>query len=278
MNIELFYPKNKKLQKYIEFFYVLTHSGNDKKDTSYLAFPNINPIVTILLNAEAIIRSENEVIIKHSNNSKLESSLVTNLDRPICFQYKGMVKEVTICFKPLGLNAFVKNNLNLYATDVFNKTFIPFSDYKKSMIKILSNINNRDIASNLEKYWLSKVMNFDHPFLNEIVSSLINNPEQSISSLSKEYKISNKTLIKHFKMHLCKSPSHFRKILRFRKTLNEKLNTNEKLTLTKLSYDANYFDQAHMIHDFRSLVGLSPKKFFNNLTTLKENKLNWMFI
>lgn len=278
MDIELFIPKSKKLQKYIEFFYILNHSGEEKQNTSYFAFPNINKIVTIILNAETIVKSDHEVIIQHSKNSVIESSLVANLDGPICFQYKGNIKEITICFKPLGLNAFIQNDLDVYGKDVFNKRFIPFPDYKKSMIKILSNKDNKVMATDLEMYWLSKVKSFDHPFLNEVIASLINNPEQSISSLSEKHKISNKTLIKHFKKHLCISPSNFRKIVRFRKTLNEKLDTKERLNLTRLSYGANYFDQAHMIHDFKSLTGLSPKRFFSNLTTLEENQINWMFI
>jgi len=274
MKIKIFQPQNKALQKYIKCFYILTHSESDE-NISYLTFPSTFSIVTTLLNAENIV-IPNKIITKFTANNILETSLVCRFNKPICFQYEGKIREVCIYFKPLGLNAFLKKPLETYSKGNFN-SFIPFIDYQSSMETILP-MNNKDLISNLEKYWLEKVIGFEHYFLNDAVDSLINNPNQTTIKLAKKYNISQKTLISHFKKHLCKTPSEFKKILRFRKALTVKTKDDTITKLTELSYISNFFDQSHMINDFKSLTGFTPKIFFKNLSVLGDNKINWIFI
>ena len=40
---------------------------------------------------------------------------------------------------------------------------------------------------------------------------------------------------------------------------------NPDVSLTQLSYDYGYFDQAHFINDFKKVCGVKPLQFFNNL-------------
>ncbi len=275
MKVELYKPQNEKLQKYIECFYTLTHSKREEK-VSYLTFPSTFSIVAIVHNAENTITSE-KVITKFCLDKSLETSLVCRFNKPICFQYEGEIKEVCIYFKPLGLNAFLKNPLETYSKGNFD-SFNPFIGYQSSMETILSLKDNNDLISNLEKYWLEKLIGFEHYFLSDAVNNLIENPNQTTSSLAEKYNISQRTLIKHFKRHLCKTPSEFKKIVRFRKALSEKKKSNEITKLTELSYISNFFDQSHMINDFKSLTGLTPKSFFKNLSALEKNNINWIFV
>jgi AraC-like DNA-binding protein len=48
--------------------------------------------------------------------------------------------------------------------------------------------------------------------------------------------------------------------------------------LTTIAYAANYFDQAHMTKEFKSITGKSPKDFFKNLTTMEQGQINWSFV
>ena len=79
-------------------------------------------------------------------------------------------------------------------------------------------------------------------------------------------------------MHLCKSPSDFKKIHRFREALKSKKDKKNSPTLTALSYDMLFYDQSHLIKDFKSLTGLPPKNFFKNLTSHDDGKINWLFL
>ena len=105
MNIQLFRPKNIILQNFIEYFYVLTRQA-DEEPTTYLTFPNIYSMVSISRNA--IIKSEgNKVTVNFSSDNLLVSGLAVRYKKPLLIEYAGAANEITICFKPLGLNAFL---------------------------------------------------------------------------------------------------------------------------------------------------------------------------
>lgn len=270
MNVEIFKPTNKKLQKYIECYYILNHFKGKHK-TAYLTFPSMFSIASVVSNAN-ITQIENKIAVSQSSKQNFISDLVTKFTSPLLIQYEGNIKEITIYFKPLGINAFLENNLKTY--DNKNQfDFLPFSDYKKNMLNILSLKSKKEMIDGLEKYWLGKLRGFQNIKLQNCVNSIIENPELSISTVAKNNNISHKSLIQNFKKHLCKTPSEFKKVVRFRKAMDNKKNN----TLTEVSHMANYFDQAHMIKDFSDLTNHKPKDFFENLFS-KDEKINWIFL
>ena len=139
---------------------------------------------------------------------------------------------------------------------------------------------NLEIKINLiEDYWLAKLSGFEHFFLNKIIIDLLDlTNDYSIAELAKKHSTSRQNLTKHFEIHLCKSPSDFKKIQRFREALKSKTDKQHSSNLTSLSCDMFFYDQSHLIKDFKSLTGLSPKKFFKNLTSHENGEINWLFI
>lgn len=274
MQIETFNPQNKELKKHIESFYILEHSQNED-EISYLTFPSNHSIVAVVNNAENHI-TENYIATEYSNSKSLDTSLVCRFNMPICFKYKGNIKEICIYFKPLGLNAFLKKQLANYSHTYFDP-FVPFPDYETEMKKILQTENKTLLIANLEKYWLSKIIGFDHPFLINAISKIEQNPKITTLELANEFKVSQKTLISQFKKHLCKTPSEYKKIMRFRETVKHMQSSIEKTKLTELSYIIDFFDQSHMITNFKSLTGYTPKIFFKNLVTIDQGKIHWIF-
>ena len=276
MEIKFFKPKSKILQKYIEGYYFLTKKSNEPA-VEYLTFPNNFSIISVYEKIKTNF-SENKVVISESETSPFCSELICNYKKPINISYNGFINELTFYFKPLGLNAFVKNPLCTYTNDFFSN-FIPFDDYQTAMLPILREENSQTKIDLIEEYWLSKLTGFEHPFLIEIIVDLsdISN-DYSISELAKKHHTSRQNLSRHFEMHLCKSPSDFKKIQRFREALKSKTDKNNNTNLTTLSYDMLFYDQSHLIKDFKSLTGLSPKKFFKNLTSHEDGEINWLFL
>ncbi len=81
-----------------------------------------------------------------------------------------------------------------------------------------------------------------------------------IEDLSKQVFVSARQLERSFKQHLGVSPKFYMRIAR----LNEAqrlLETRPSLSLTQLSYECGYADQAHFIHDFNDFIGIRPKHF-----------------
>ena len=275
MTTKFFKPKNPILQQYIEAYYFLTHSENDNPVT-YYTFPNNFSYISLHENVE-IIFAQNSAVIQEQQGSPFKCNLICHYKKPIKFTYKGNINEITFSFKPLGLNAFLNKPLLCYTNDFFSD-FGVFDDYKDTFVTILNEADLDKKCDLIEKYWLAKLISFQHPFLKDVVADLKNIQEDyTVTRLASKYNTSRQNLTKQFELHLCKSPSIFKKIHRFKEALNMNLIKTPQENLTTMSYDLLFYDQSHLTKDFKSLTGLTPKMFFKSVSQLEKGAINWVF-
>jgi AraC-like DNA-binding protein len=71
------------------------------------------------------------------------------------------------------------------------------------------------------------------------------------------------------------SPAQYKRIARFRNALQSGIKEGELKSLTRISYDNNYFDQSYFIKEFKRLTNLNPKKFFRQVSVLDDDKIIW---
>ncbi len=118
----------------------------------------------------------------------------------------------------------------------------------------------------LEIYLVGKYKGFDHPFLAEVISDLYNEDTASsgINKLAQKYGTTRKTICKQFEQHIGKTPSELKKIIRFRQALEFRQRLRSiKTKFSDIAYQFNFFDQSHLIKDFRSITGMTPKDFLS---------------
>lgn len=276
MKVKSFKPQNPLLQRYIECFYTLTRRPREK-DEVYITFPNIFPILCLSKRTK-IELLENVRTLRYFPSDKIESNLICCFPGSEQIRYQGEIDEICIYFKPLGINAFLDKKLRYYVQTSF-AVFSPFADYRLRMAEIFLLENGESRIRAIENYWLSKLIGFSHPFLPQIVSEIMESGcPFSLSETARKLKISRTTLIKHFDLHLCTTPSHFKKITRFRNAMKRHRHKFPQESLTAISHNADYFDQSHMIKDFRSLTAYSPKSFFSRISPLENGRINWIFL
>lgn len=277
MEIKLYKPANLVLKLYIESFYTLTRKSKENTVT-YIAFPTTRYFVSINKNS-AITGNRYCFSFRHSSNKSLNSNFIYNLDKPHFFQYEGETNEFNICFKPLGLNAFLKKDLKSYPFSYFTP-FEPFCDFKDRIAGILSIENIEEKVKAMEDYWLSKLKGFKHPFLYKVIGEICDEESagKTIEQIAFNNAVSRVTLNKHFQRHLCTSPVQFRKIARFRRAMKKHSIKRAIENLSDISYLVDYFDQSHMIKDFKSLTNETPKNFFSKISLLENGEINWMFL
>lgn len=276
MQVKLYKPQNILLKQYIECFYTLQRHPEDESVT-YTAFPSIFSMVC--LNAATNIEIlGNNLTFKYCLQNKLETRLVCNFGHSGRIRYEGAANEMVIYFKPLGLNAFLEKDLKNYMGISFVK-FDPFDDYQSAMTKIFSIDDDEAKIAALEDYWLSKYIGFKHPFLHQVVDEITaSGGSSSLSETALKHRVSRTTLNKHFDLHIGTTPSQFRKIVRFRNAMKRHRQKISAENLTDISYDADYFDQSHMVKDFKTLTRHSPKDFFSKLSSLEDGNINWLFL
>jgi AraC-like DNA-binding protein len=238
---------------------------SEKYPFQYYTFPNNFCILSLIKNADLEITG-NEVFIKRSEKDQQISSLTNYYTSQMKVNYLDSAEEFTIYFKPNGINHFIDNMMDFYNSRSM-ESFEPFYDFKPIFFKIFD-FNEREIQID---FFEEMMLALFKEKKEELIENLINDidSELSIEEIARKNKISRQYLNQYFKLKIGKSPSDFRKISRFRKSLHS-LEQKEK-SLTEVSYENLFFDQSHFNKDFKSLTKFNPKEFLSKTDLGKQN-------
>jgi AraC-like DNA-binding protein len=245
---------------------------------NYFVYPHTNCNLSLFFGANINIEGYKVIIDKAVSN--IYSSIIAK--RTKCFLEIEYVNnnfyEIAINFKPLGISCFsdfsFDSKNNFYNLSLFN-----IEDQQK-ILDLLERKEDNKIFKIIENLLLQKYKPI--PKLNYLVNAvkLLQDFENkiSITDLSKIIHLNQKQLNRYFNKYVGCSPAHFRRIERFRRSIQEYLNPELENTLTKLAYKFEYSDQAHLINEFKKLTSYSPKKFFKNLSVFANGKILWKVI
>lgn len=261
-------PRNNLLARLIKGYYFITENKSSPP-VSYLTFPNNYSILSVKQNSDSILKN-NKIKIAPSSQNKITVSLVFRYNQPISVHYEKPINEITIYFNPLGLNHFV-DNVEEFSAKKNVSGYNPHSDFQNEMNKIFEIKNRQKQIEKLEDYWISKFRIKDFSLVQQILSDV--EADLRINDISRNLNLSRQYINRLFSMNIGKTPSEYRKIHCFRKSLAYQKNSKN---LTDLSYQNLFFDQSHFIKDFKEITSLCPSAFFKNVDTDKENV--WLFI
>ncbi|MGU3373796.1 helix-turn-helix domain-containing protein [Chryseobacterium sp. M5A1_1a] len=268
MELQFYIPKNNTLKKYIEGYYFITPNETEEP-FHYWTFPNNYCIVSVNQNSTATLINH-KISIFPTSEKKIDSSLVFRYTSPIEVYYEKSINEITIYFKPLGLNHFT-NDLETVFLQHDLVEYNPFPDFKEFMNHIFSLDLREQQIEELENYWFSKLITKDLDLMSQIILEV--EADLKIEEIAEKHQVSRQYINKMFLKNIGKPPSEYRKIHRFRNSIIRKKKIK---SLTELSYDNLFYDQSHLNKDFKELTAVNPKVFFKNVDIDKENL--WLFI
>lgn len=100
------------------------------------------------------------------------------------------------------------------------------------------------------------------PFLVHAFDSILSSHGQvKVSALCNKMNVSRQYFHQYFKDKIGLSPKSYARIIRLRKTVDNIYKKNGQ-SLTQIALGGGYFDQAHFIHDFKSILHQPPSTFF----------------
>lgn len=103
-----------------------------------------------------------------------------------------------------------------------------------------------------------------------VISSVSSEPEcMTVSKIAAKFGWSERSLERAFKKRVGVSPKMFSRICRFSGIVHL-LESNGPAKLLQYAHDFGYYDQAHMINEFRGFAGESPTAFYNRSHRLSE--------
>jgi AraC-like DNA-binding protein len=262
-------PSSPMLKKYIECFYF--YEGKSNSTFSYVAFPHFNTGLSFFKGA-SVHRQNWSLQISENTDKGVHIEILGKYTTPVLIEYKGQMSEISIVFKPAGLNRFFKDNYFSLApkfSQALNNTV--WSKFGNSLF------SSEDDISKIESFLLSQF--FDDPALSSIENSLRllenSNEQFSIADIANKVGLNLKTFQRHFQKQMGCSPVEYRRICRFRSSLTNKLKNTQLKNLTKITYEEGYYDQSYLIKEFRKITNHNPKDFFKSTSKVDGDKIIW---
>lgn len=276
-NIESFTtiePSNKKVREYISYYYF--HSSNDlafKK--SFTFYPNYKHGLTVYLGSNVDFRNCSTIT---PGDEKITVLYTMNYEKSIQVNLNGPFNKIGIAFEAGGINHFMNHDLSKhYNSD--NHSFNYFgTEFEILLKKIYSFNSNEEKRDELDRFFESKLIEFKEITLMKIMTDIIeSNGTIKIDELSIKYSIHRKTILRLFQKHFCCSPEIYKKMVKFRKTLNFTQNQNTLDNLTEIALFNSYYDQADFNKQFKAFTNSTPKELLGKIEKVGTMDTYWSF-
>lgn len=173
--------------------------------------------------------------------------------------YQGIVLH----FTPDGLYHLLRSSLHELPMDAIFTTEELFGKWGKELTARLCECATPQIQlAFLEKILRQKF--YKVGYMSKPIMPILNWIEQykgnvSVQTLADQFFVSRKTLERRFLQRVGLSPKHYLRIIRFRNTYTQLCLGNYEGMLDLVA-ENGYFDQMHMIKEFKQLGGLTPSE------------------
>jgi len=234
-----------------------------------ISFPNINTIpskYTILPNASSTIVMALDTNKFYSGLNGI-NTVASNVGK-----FAGKMKMLFIIeFVPGGMLPFIKVNQSEMLDLTISLELASRSLNNELEQAIVESRNLKQLFESVDFILLNRLKEFS--FNNRVLdlSKFIIAQKGKIGTIkiSQLLGYSEKHARRLFENELGISPKKFTQIIRINHAVKLMKNTNEQYS--GIAIESGYFDQAHFIHEFRSICGITPRQYRENMSLFYNN-------
>lgn len=253
-------PKNELVSTYISYYYFHDSDEVDFRK-NYVFYPHFKHGFTV-----------------YKEKESFRTLFSMNYRRQIPVVLNGTFQKIGVAFNPLGINHFVSGSVS----ELYNPETFVFSHWNPEIFPELNEVfETREIE--LKRNLLDAIFEKrfkPNPELKQVEEALKYIFESfgtiQVDKLALKIGISRKTLLRHFKKHLCCSIEEYKKVVKFRTSIQGAQNLGLK-NLTEVSLYSLYYDQSDFTNRFKELTGQNPSTFFASIQKMGEEDIFWKF-
>lgn len=248
------YPIHPALHEFVEMIFHFSAVANHDEEIWQTSLPSYECFLSFEYDTDFMVKNQ-----ENAGFSPIHSNTVIppQLGK---IQMKGKVmKTVMVKFRSGAFFRLFKipvsefNNICFNASNVFGKPFVELHEQ-------MNNIETVEGKVNLLEQFLIKAAMTSRPCLpldHMAEKLLMNKGNISVKDLASSACMSVRHLERKFLEQFGMSPKYYSKLIRF--TSAHRMRTFfPKLTWGEISVRCGYFDQMHLIHDFKSIAALNP--------------------
>lgn len=177
-------------------------------------------------------------------------------------EYTGQINMISVVFRPVGVRAFFNfpvnkiNNLRVTANDLEDKELIELE------CSLVNTENDQLCILLIEQFLLKRLFHLAGHNLKRINATiqLINSGQTDVALLAGAACLSTKQFQRIFSEYVGSNPKEFSRTIRFQRALHF-LEVHPQTSFTALAYECGYFDQSHLIKEFKILSGYTPSSY-----------------
>lgn len=244
-NLEKYFP-SAELKTFIEHYWIVKWNLEDREayEQTVLSHPSVH-------------------LVFERNNTFIWGVITETFKRVL----KGNGEVFGIKFKPAGFYPFIEYDVS-YLTDKKLKYNDVFDENVNSIEKDLLRIDKDvDKVTYVDNLFLNLLPEKEYQIkrINKIVNEIINNIQiLQVDDITEKCYISKRSLQRNFKKYIGVNPKWVIKRYRLHEAA-EQINDGDISSFSQLSQSLGYYDQAHFINDFKSIIGKTPTEYAESL-------------
>ncbi|MFW5830606.1 MAG: AraC family transcriptional regulator [Prolixibacteraceae bacterium] len=247
------------LAKYIKQFWMIENCIHPGNSYSYRIVPNGL--------MELNFYHGEKPQINEPNKQLTENTLISGQQKCACdLHINKNLSLFSITFQPLGAKAFFNIPMSEFCDRNIPLRFInrKFADKLESQLFEAKSFQKKIALAEklLEELFVKKQKEYNIARISDSIGFInAHSGKTDVEELAGRACLGRKQYERIFSECIGISPKRFLKIVRFQHSIFLK-QQNSEINFTHLACDSGYFDQSHMISDFRQLSGMTPTQFF----------------
>jgi len=192
------------------------------------------------------------------------SFAISQIQDFIEIQSNGRTGMISVRFFPWGAYHFFKTPIRDFIDDTIETSNLWPHQYSEVQDRIESATNNLQRLNIIKDFLMNSLKeNYQNcPAVDRVIQYIRQTKGSiSIDALCETTGFNKKQLERKFLATVGTTPKQFSRGTRFL-NLCHHLKEHKHQSLTELTYDCGYYDQAHFIKEFKQFSGFTPKEFF----------------
>lgn len=176
--------------------------------------------------------------------------------------YRGQVNMISVVFRPAGVRAFFDLPVNRLAGLRLTAGDMEDRELAALEASLTSTEDDRMCIMLIEQFLLRRLVRLAEHNLRRLDAAigLIDSGESNVGALADAACLGRRQFDRIFSEHVGAHPKEFTRTVRFQRALHL-LETTPQIGWAALAAECGYFDQSHMIREFRALSGYSPGEY-----------------
>ncbi len=175
----------------------------------------------------------------------------------------GSMNLLCVDFQSFGASAFFKIPLDEFKNENISINNIEDKELAVLEKQVLNEADDQICIRLIEQFLIKRLYSFKDYNYKRILATIkvVNsNPQIDINTLADISCLSYKQFNRIFTKHIGTTPKEFTRIIRFQRAIYT-LQLRPEISLTQLAFECGYYDQPHLVREFKSFSGYTPTEY-----------------